>query len=77
MGWTNDVVETVDRSPLAAADRLARHCFWDGLRRQVVDDEPNPLADEVGRGDSWGRTSVQWIDDLVSDALGIERASKN
>jgi len=73
MPWTKGYFEAIGSGELDASDLLSQHCFrdWTGTHR-----------DEKGRGlpgpaepcGDWGLSSYRWLDDHISDALGVPRA---
>ena len=71
--WTHGYFETVSSRPLSASDRLRAHCFRDFTGR-YFDEMGRPLSGPVEPVGEFGLQSFRTIDDLVSDALGIERA---
>ena len=72
--WTHGYFRKISSSELSQSDRLAQHCFWDGLRDTYVDESHERLPAKVEPCGVWGLVSTEWIDDRVSDALGIPRA---
>lgn len=76
--WTKGYFQHVENRPLGDFDLLRKHCF----RRVPV--EPNlsgKYVDELGTElrartepcGEWGLVSYRWIDDHVSDAVGMRR----
>jgi hypothetical protein len=73
LGWVRGYYKTIASTQLTDADLLVQHCFKDG-RLGFVDERGVPLAERVEPCGTWGLVSYRWIDDRVSDALGIPRA---
>lgn len=73
MPWTKGYFETVEQTELSSHDRLAQHCFWSAAREIHVDENRNPLPREIQPCGDWALSSYRWLDDQVSDALGIAR----
>ena len=73
LGWTKGVFETIENKPLREHDLLNQHCFRDSFRRIHLDDRGRKLPFRVEPCGEWGLVSYRWIDDHVSDALGIPR----
>lgn len=74
MPWTKGYFQTVANRDLAGDDLLPQHCFWDALRACYIDERQNVLPREVPPCGDWGLSSYRWLDDQISDALGIPRA---
>jgi hypothetical protein len=72
MPWTKGYFETVDTQPLSDGDLLAQHCFrrWTG---DYVDEQRHRLPAPVEPCGEWGLSSYRWLDDQLSDKLGIPR----
>lgn len=77
MPWTKGYFEKVAHQELVAHMRLPQHCFWDAARARFVDERQNPLPREVSPCGDWGLSSYRWLDDQVSDALGIPRVPED
>lgn len=77
MPWTKGYFETVDHADLAPADRLVQHCFWSAGRNIYVDENRNPLPREIQPCGDWALSSYRWLDDQISDALGIPRVPED
>lgn len=77
MPWTKGYFATVESRPLESGDRLAQHCFWSAGRGIYVDENRNPLPREVHPCGDWGLSSYRWLDDQISDALGIPRVPEH
>ncbi|WP_431843961.1 immunity 26/phosphotriesterase HocA family protein [Calidifontibacter indicus] len=73
MPWTKGYFATVHHVAVESTDRLARHCFWSAGREIYVDENRRPLPHEVQPCGDWGLSSYRWLDDHISDALGIPR----
>ncbi|MGD7708308.1 immunity 26/phosphotriesterase HocA family protein [Microlunatus sp. Y2014] len=73
MPWTKGYFQTVANRDLAEGDLLPQHCFWDALRACYIDEQQNVLPREVPPCGDWGLSSYRWLDDQISDALGIPR----
>lgn len=77
MPWTKGYFATVQQNALEPTDRLARHCFWSAGRGIYVDENRNPLPHEIQPCGDWGLSSYRWLDDQISDALGIPRVAED
>jgi len=73
MPWTRGYFETVTSGALQQGDLLDQHCFWDAARSRYVDENLNVLPGERQPCGDWALSSYRWLDDQVSDALGIPR----
>lgn len=71
--WTRGYFETVASQPLAPSDLLSVHCFRD-FTGKYFDEMGRTLSRPVEPVGEFGLQSFRTIDDLVSDALGMERA---
>jgi hypothetical protein len=71
--WSRGYFETVESRPLKASDVLPVHCFRSFTGR-YFDESGNPIDIPVEPVGEFALQSYRSIDDLVSDALGIERA---
>jgi len=71
MPWTKGYFETVGHEGLDNVAKLPQHCFWDAARARFVDLQNNPLPGEIQPCGDWALSSYRWLDDQVSDALGI------
>lgn len=74
MPWTKGYFERVDHAALGPAARLARHCFRD-TRGRYLDEEGRILDGPIEPCGDWGLYSYSYLDDVLSDALGIPRVS--
>jgi len=72
-GWNQGVFETVDHRPLLSGDLLPQHCFRD-FTGEYYDENMNRLPGPIEPCGSWGLASYQYIDDQISEALGLARA---
>jgi hypothetical protein len=72
LGWTKGYFETIDSVPLQPSDLHRRHCFrrYDGV---CLDEQGRRLTECTEPCGVWGLVSYRWIDDHISDALGIPR----
>jgi hypothetical protein len=77
MPWTKGYFQTVAHRALSGDDLLSQHCFWDAARSRYVDEHQNVLPQEVQPCGVWGLSSYRWLDDQVSDALGIPRVPED
>lgn len=86
--WTNSLAwkagrfETVRNEPLVPADLLRQHCFYrvpisKGSAGKYLNEVGAELSNKTEPCGDWGLVSYRWIDDLVSDALGIPRVPDN
>lgn len=73
VGWSKGVFETVENEPLRKDDLLRQHCFRDSPRGLYLDEAGRKLPSRVEPCGEWGLVSYRWIDDHVSDAIGIPR----
>lgn len=69
--WTKGYFENVEHGDLTSDMMLPQHCFWDAGRGRYVDLHCNPLPGEVDPCGDWALFGYRWLDDKVSDALGI------
>lgn len=77
MPWTKGIFETVGHQDLENVSLLSRHCFWDAARARYVDLQHNPLPREIQPCGDWALSSYRWLDDQVSDAVGIPRVPED
>jgi hypothetical protein len=77
LGWSRGYFQNVDRIEVDSQRCLPRHCFWRAASKQYVDVTGKPISDRVEPCGSWGLVSYRWIDDHVSDALGIPRVPED
>lgn len=73
MPWTRGYFTTVEHAVLKPTDRLAQHCFWDAARKIYVDENLNTVPHQTHPCGDWALSSYRWLDDQISDALGIPR----
>jgi hypothetical protein len=73
LGWTRGVFQAVDNQPLRQHDLLPQHCFCDPVRGIYLDETGRKLPFRVEPCGEWGLVSYRWIDDQISDAVGIPR----
>lgn len=71
--WSRGYFETVASRPLAESDVLPVHSFRSSTGR-CFDEAGKPIEAPVEPVGEFALQSYRSIDDLVSDALGIERA---
>lgn len=77
--WTKGYFQHVENRPLGDFDLLRQHCF---RRASISPNSPSKYVNELGADlgertepcGEWGLVSYRWIDDHVSDAVGIPRA---
>ena len=76
LGWTKGYFETIENRPLEADALLRQHCFrrHDGV---YLDEIGRKLPRRVEPCGGWGLVSYRWIDDHVSDAVGIPRVPED
>lgn len=77
MPWTKGYFYTVTNRPVTAVDLLPQHCFWSAARGCYVDENRNVLSRETHPCGDWALMSYRWLDDQVSDALGIPRVPED
>lgn len=74
MPWVKGFFHTVTSPTVSPADLLDRHCFWDGLRDVHIDENQRVVTSPSSRlCGEWSLMSYRWLDDQISDALGIPR----
>jgi hypothetical protein len=79
--WTNRLVWTlgyfqhIENQPMDERVLLRQHCFLDTIRHRYVDVGGVTLRHRTEPCGSWGAVSYRWIDDHVSDALGMPRTA--
>jgi hypothetical protein len=74
MPWTKGYFQNVAHETLQPRDLLDQHCFWDAFRKIYCDQRGRALPARSEPCGIWSLGSYRLIDDLVSDALGIQRA---
>jgi hypothetical protein len=74
LGWSKGYFETIKRTALETSTLLSEHCFrrHDGI---YLDDEGRRLPGRIEPCGEWGVVSYRWIDDRISDAIGMPRVS--
>ena len=73
LGWTRGVFQTIENQSLQQHDLLPQHCFRDSVRGICLDEMGRKLSFRVEPCGEWGLVSYRWIDDHISDAIGIPR----
>jgi len=73
LGWTRGYFQHIENKPLGETDLLTGHCFFDAARRRYVDQSGKPVKERVEPCGIWALVSYRWIDDHVSDAVGLPR----
>ena len=71
LGWTRGCFQAIENRPLEVDDLLYQHCFRDSFRGIYVDEASRKLPFRVEPCGEWGGVSYRWIDDHISDAVGI------
>jgi hypothetical protein len=68
--WRKGYFRFLMNQPLTERDLLPRHCFakWPD---QFVDEYGNPVGERTEPCGSWGLASYRFVDDRISEALGI------
>ena len=79
LGWAKGYFETLENRPLREFDVLRQHCFRraavrPGAPAMFLDEHGEELKRDSEHCGEWGLVSYRWIDDRVSDAIGIARA---
>lgn len=69
-GWRRGFHVTLWNAPIQKTDWLESHAFRD-VFKGTVDLEGNPRTPTTGLIGEWGLASCRWIDDRMSEALGI------
>lgn len=77
LGWIKGVFQAVENQPIRERDLLAQHCFRDSFRGIFVDETARKLPFRVEPCGEWSLVSYRWIDDHVSDAVGIPRVPES
>jgi hypothetical protein len=77
LGWIKGIFQTVENHPLREHDLLRQHCFLDSFRGIYLDERGRKLPFRVDPCGEWGLVSYRWIDDHISDALGIPRVPES
>jgi Immunity protein 26 len=76
--WTKGYFQHVENRPLGDFELLRRHCFrrapvGPNSSPKFVDESGVELAERIEPCGEWGLVSYRWIDDHLSDALGMRR----
>ncbi|MFJ2506071.1 Imm26 family immunity protein [Microbacterium sp. NPDC087592] len=74
MGWTRGYFRHLENRPLGEEGTLVDLCFWDAFWKSHVDENRRRISSRSEPCGPWGLASYLWIDDHVSDALGIPRS---
>ncbi|UDF05627.1 Imm26 family immunity protein [Asticcacaulis sp. AND118] len=74
MAWTKGFFQNIGEINLDAETTLRRYCFYSVLRKAHVNEVGDLIPAKVEPCGTWGLASYRLIDQMVSDALGIERA---
>jgi hypothetical protein len=77
MPWTKGYFTTVGHKELTSRDRLLQVSFWDAARSNFLDEQGRTLGREVQPCGDWALMSYRWLDDQISDALGIPRVPED
>ena len=75
-GWTMGLFETVAKTELSPADLLSRHCFWSPTRQRYYDETGQEIDGPVEPCGRWALAAYEYVDDLISDALGMARSPR-
>lgn len=73
LAWSRGHFQTIAKIAIDETRVLPRHCFWRVANSRYVDEFGEPVAERTEPCGDWGLVSYRWIDDHVSDALGIPR----
>ena len=78
LAWTKGYFRTIENRPIEHFDLLRQHCFCRTLPRPdapkvFLDETGNQLPHRIEPCGVWGLVSYRWIDDQVSDSVGIPR----
>lgn len=79
LGWKEGYFQTIQNEEIGEFDLLKQHCFrvaplGPNLPVRYVDELGNPLMNSSEPCGTWGLVSYKWIDDHISDAIGIPRS---
>jgi Immunity protein 26 len=77
MPWTRGYFENVGNAAITSGDVLQRVSYWDAARACFVDSNRDILPAEVQPAGDWALMSYRWLDDQVSDALGIPKVPED
>ncbi|WP_235558544.1 immunity 26/phosphotriesterase HocA family protein [Sphaerimonospora mesophila] len=72
--WIRGYFETLGNFPLTKSDMVKVHCFYDIPFDRYVDENGDNLPRRTDPCGMFGVMSYGFLDDALSDALGIERA---
>jgi hypothetical protein len=80
--WTKGYFLSIENRPIEKFDLLRQHCF---MRASLAPGKAGDFVDEVGKFlthrsepcGEWSLVSYRWIDDHVSDAVGIPRVPED
>lgn len=72
--WSNGYVQTVASVPLTSQDVLPRHCFYDVVEEQYLNEFGRRVAKRTEPCGIHGLTPFRGLDDEVSRAIGITLA---
>lgn len=73
-GWTRGLFVTLGNTPLHDSDWLEAHAFRDVVKG-IVNIEGKATESAAELIGEWGLVSYRWIDDRISEALGIPLVS--
>jgi hypothetical protein len=73
LAWSRGRFQTVAKVEIDATRVLPGHCFWRVANSRYVDEFGEPVGTRTEPCGDWGLVSYRWIDDRISDALGIPR----
>jgi hypothetical protein len=76
LGWTKGHFQTIENRSIETRDLLRQHCFRD-YRGIYFDEVGRRLPFRVEPCGEWGLVSYRWIDDHISDAVGIPRVPES
>lgn len=73
LGWARGYFFTIANKQLSKNELPKVHCFYWNMTKQYVDQDRNVLPERTEPCGNWGLVSYRWVDDHISDALGIPR----
>ena len=73
LAWSRGYFMNVDFIDVSPSRLLPKHCFWRASAKRYVDDGGEGIGDRIEPCGQWELVSYRWIDDQVSDAVGIAR----
>jgi Immunity protein 26 len=73
LGWSRGYFQTVSKVEVTKARLLPKHCFYLAFGNRYLDEHGETVAERTEPCGEWSLVSYRWIDDHVSDALGIPR----